>query len=373
MGYDRAVSGQKKGGNALRVAVSLGLAAVLLFLFLRTLDFAAVARAIGGAHAGWLAAATACGLFHTPLFRSWRWGLLLKRAGRPSAYDLNSATSIGFAASTLLPARAGEIVRPIALARRAGLPVAPCLASIALERLIDLVTCVFLFVVYAIGWTPENMGGAEAGRFALLRQFALLVGVGTLVGLLVLGFLAAKPERTDRFVKPLLRPLPERIGARLEALLLSFLDGLGALGSWRDAAVVAAASLALWMLIAAQVWMTFLAFDLALPYPVAFFVIAWAILGLAIPTPGGVGGYHTAVAYALTGFYAVPKETAAAFALVSHALSFVPITLVGLAFLLAGGFSLKALREEGRREEDAETRAAAEKLAGQDAEAGPGA
>jgi uncharacterized protein (TIRG00374 family) len=209
------------------------------------------------------------------------------------------------------------------------------------------------------------MGGEAAGRFATLRHFALLFGAGTLAGLGLLAFLAVKPERTDRFVKPLLKPLPEKIGARIEAILLSFLDGLGALGTRRDVAVVAAASLALWLLIAAQVWMTLLAFDLVLPYPVAFFVIAWAILGLAIPTPGGVGGYHTAVAYSLTGFYAVPRETAAAFALVSHALSFVPVTLLGLAFLLGGGLSLKTLREAGRKEEDAETRAAAEKLAGQ--------
>lgn len=365
MGYDRPMAAVRND-KRLQIAVSVGLAAVLLALFLRTLDFAAVGAAIRAARVGWLVAATACGLFATPLFRSWRWGLLLKKAGRPSAYDLNSATSIGFAASTLLPARAGEIVRPVALARRAGLKVAPCLASIALERLIDLVTCVSLFVVYALGWAPQDMGGEAAGRFALLRQLALLFGAGTLAGLVVLAFLAARPERTDRFVKPLLRPLPEKIGARIEAILLSFLDGLGALGTWRDAAVVAASSVALWALIAAQVWMTLIAFDIALPYPVSFFVIAWAILGLAIPTPGGVGGYHTAVAYALTGFYGVSKDTAGAFALVSHALSFVPITLLGLVFLLAGGLSLKALRDEGRKEVDAETRTAAQKLAGQD-------
>jgi hypothetical protein len=359
------VSSSEKGGKALRVAVSLGLAAVLLVLFLRTLDFASVGRAIRAAHVGWLVAAVAANLIATPLFRSWRWGLLLKKAGRPSAYDLNSATSIGFAASTLLPARAGEIVRPVALARRAGLPVAPCLASVALERLIDLVVCILLFVVYAVGWTPANMEGEAAGRFALLRHLALVFGAGTVVGLGLLGLLAAKPERTDRFVKPLLRPLPVKIAARIEAILLSFLDGLGALGTARDIAVVAASSLALWALIASQVWMTLLAFDVVVPYPVSFFVLAWAILGLAIPTPGGVGGYHTAVAYALTAFYGVGKDTAGAFALVSHALSFVPITLLGLFFLLAGGLSLKSLREEGKKEEDAETRAAAAKLAGQ--------
>ena len=333
-----------KGKRALRVAISLGLAALLLVLFLRTLDFAAVGRAIRGAHVGWLVLAMACGLAATPPLRSWRWGFLLRKAGRPGTWDLNSATSIGFAASTLLPARAGEIVRPVALAKTAGLPLAPCFASIALERLIDLVTCVSLFVVYALGWAPEMTGDA-AGRFLLLRRSAIVAGAGTLVGLGVLAFLAAKPERTDRFVKPLLGRLPPRLAARLESILLSFLDGLAALSSARDVAVVAASSLALWLLVGVQLHATLRAFDLVFPFPVAFFVLTWAILGLFIPTPGGVGGYHTAVAYALTGFYGVSKNTAAAFALVSHALSFVPITLVGLAFLVAGGFSLKTLAD----------------------------
>ncbi len=342
MGYHRHVASRKR---AFRVAISLGLAALLLVLFLRTLDFAAVGRAIGAAHVPWLAAAIVAGLLGTPLLRSWRWGLLLKKAGHPTPLELNSATAIGFAASTLLPARAGEIVRPVALAKNAGLPVAPCIASIALERLIDLVTVIGLFVTYAIGWAPAGMGGEETGRFELLRRSALALGIGTLFGLALLGFLAAKPSRVDRLVKPMLRPLPERFGAKVESILHSFLDGLGALGTVRDVLVVGAASLALWLLIAFQITCTLHAFDLVFPFPVAFFVLTWAVLGLAIPTPGGVGGYHAAVAYSLTGFYGVSKNTSAAFALVSHALSFVPITLVGLAFLVAGGLSLKKLAE----------------------------
>jgi glycosyltransferase 2 family protein len=339
VGYHRAVPLVNKG---FRVAISLGLAALLLVLFLRTLDFAAVGRAIAAAHPGWLVFAVGCGLVATPLLRSWRWGFLLRKAGRPSFRDLNSATAIGFAASTLLPARAGEIVRPVALATTTGLPVAPCLSSIALERLLDLVTCVSLFVVYALGWAPQ-MAGDAAGRFLLLRRSAIAVGLGTVIGLAVLAFLAAKPERTDRFVKPLLRRLPAGIGVRVESILLSFLDGLGALGSLRNVAAVAAFSFTLWLLVCAQIHASLRAFDLVFPFPVAFFVLTWAILGLFVPTPGAVGGYHTAVAYALSGFYGVSKNTAAAFALVSHALSFAPVTLIGLAFLATGGFSLRSL------------------------------
>src|ERR1019366_6762031 len=114
------------------------------------------------------------------------------------------------------------------------LPVPPSLPAIALERLIDLVTVIILFVVYAIGWAPSRMGGDEAGRFELLRRSASLLALGPLLGLAFLVFLAAKPEATRRLVNPRLKPLPAKIGAKLESILLSFLDGLGSLGSLRE-------------------------------------------------------------------------------------------------------------------------------------------
>lgn len=331
--------------RAVRFAVSIGLAVVLLALFLRNLDFAAVGAALRNAHPGWLVTAAVAGLVATPPIRSWRWGRLLK-GYRASALDLNSATAIGFAASTLLPARAGEVVRPVALSRSAALPLAPCLVSIALERLIDLLVTIALFVVFALGWAPEALTGDEASRFALLRRSAFLLGAGTVAGVALLTLFAARPDLARRLSAPVLRLFPERISARLASILDSLLSGLAALRTVRDAGIVAALSALLWLVICFQIWATLKAFDLDLPYPVSFFVLTWAVLGLAIPTPGGVGGYHAAVAYALAGFYAVPKNTAAAFALASHAVSFVPITLLGLGFLVAGGFSLKNLSDE---------------------------
>ena len=332
-------------GKLLRVAVSLGFAAVLLFFFLRSLDFAAVGRAIRNAHGGWLSLSVLTGLFSTPVLRSWRWRLFLK--GFPTrTWDLNSATSIGFAASTLLPARAGEIVRPVALSRAAGIPLAPCIASVGLERLFDLIVTVSLFVTYALFWEPKGMTGDEASRFALLRRLAYVLGAGTIAGVAFLATFAARRDLTDRMLAPLVRVLPLKIGAKLSSILHSFLDGLGALRTAKDVVVLAVFSAVIWLIICFQIHATLRAFDLVFPYPVTFFLLTWAVMGLAIPTPGGVGGYHVAIAYALTGFYGVPKDTAAAFALVSHAISFAPITLLGLAFLLAGGFSLTKLAQE---------------------------
>jgi uncharacterized protein (TIRG00374 family) len=328
----------------LRFGASIGLALLLLWLFLRNLDFAAVAGAIRGAQIGWIALATVAGLIATPPIRAWRWGRLLK-GQRATPLQLNSATAIGFAASTLLPARAGEIVRPVALSRSAGIPFTPCLLSVGLERLIDLLSTVTLFVVYAVWWAPAALTGEEATRFALLRKSAFLLGAGTIAAISLLTVFALRPAVARRLSVPLLRIFPERFGRRLDGVLTHLLDGLASLRTARDAATVAAQSALLWLVICFQIWATLRAFDLRFPFPVTFFVLTWAVVGLAIPTPGGVGGYHAATAYSLAGFYGVTKETAAAFALVSHAVSFVPITLLGLGFLVAGGFSLSSLSE----------------------------
>jgi hypothetical protein len=342
LGYHRGVIGSSRW---IRFGVSIGLAVLLFWLFLRNLDLAVVAEAIRGARPGWIVLAVVMGLIGTPPVRSWRWGRLLKEyPARP--LHLNAATAIGFAASTLLPARAGEIVRPVALSRFASLPLTPCLLSIALERLIDLISTLVLFVVFVIGWAPRELAGEEAARFELLRKSALVIGAGAAGTILLLTVFARRPDLARRIASPVLRRFPERISARLESVLSHLLEGLATLKSPRDAALVAAQSALLWLVICVQLWCTLKAFDLDFPFPVTFFVLAWGVVGLAIPTPGGVGGYHTAIAYCLAGFYAVPRNTAAAFALVSHAVSFVPITLLGLGFLLAGGLSLKSLSEK---------------------------
>ena len=61
---------------------------------------------------------------------------------------------------------------------------------------------------------------------------------------------------------------------------------------------------------------------------------AAAVLGLMFPTPGGLGSYHVAVQLALTDVYAVARDTASGVALLAHAISFIPITILGITLFL---------------------------------------
>ncbi|HEV8269145.1 MAG TPA: lysylphosphatidylglycerol synthase transmembrane domain-containing protein [Thermoanaerobaculia bacterium] len=344
----------QKAGHTLRIVVSLGLAALFLFLFLRHLDLREVGRSVRDARASWLVVAFLTALATIPL-RVWRWVRLLKRVGTVRFGAAFSATCIGFAASTLLPARAGEVIRPVALARSERLPLAPLLASIGLERLLDLVSVVVLVVVYALGsFVPAGLDPAMVERLGLFKKSAFLLGAGTFAGLIVFAFLASRPALFDRIVSPFLRVLPARFRERVGAFLRSFLEGLGAIRTPAEIAVIAISSLTLWFACAFQLYATLRAFDLVYPFPVSFFVLASAVIGLAAPTPGGVGGYHYAVSHALTDFYAAPQAPAAALAVVSHAISFVPVTILGLIFLGAGGSSLGRLASEAEAVEETE-------------------
>ncbi len=340
----------KAAANSLRIAVSLGLAALLLWLFFRNLDFGELKRTLSAAHPGWLALALGVTLVNFP-HRSWRWTRLLHHVQRISQREAFSATCIGFAATVLLPARAGEIVRPAVLSRRTGLPFAPALASIAVERLIDLVSVVLLFVVYAVGgWAPADLSAEAHARFELLRRSAYVVGAGTLVVFAGLGLLAARPHLADRVLGPLEMRLPARLAHRVVALLRSFLGGLASIRTASDVAVMSVSSAVMWLMNAFQFYAVMRAFDVDLPFPASFFVLTWGVLGLAIPTPGGVGGYHAAVAYALSGFYGVAAAPAAATALVTHATAFVPVTLAGVAFLAGTGLTLRRLASDAPSE-----------------------
>lgn len=341
-GYHPPVSRRRLISNA----ISLLLAALLLWVFLRRVDLAAVGRAIAQVHPAWLAAAILVSILVIP-FRSWRWTFLLARAGRVPQRDANVATAIGFAMSTLLPARAGEIVRPVVLTRRTAIPLSASLASIGLERIIDLVAVLVLFIWFALsGTAPDRLPAEELARLALLRRSAFALGAAALVLLPLFALLAARPAIARRLTTPLLKLVPQRHRERAAGALGAFLEGLGAVRTPREILIVAVSTMGLWLFICLQIFATMRAFGLPFAFPVTFFLLTWSVMGLAIPTPGGVGGFHAALAYSLTGFFAVPDATAKAFAIVSHLVSFAPVTLIGLALLSMSGLGFRKLAHE---------------------------
>jgi glycosyltransferase 2 family protein len=275
-----------------RTTLILLLTVGLFAYFLRNADLAGVWTEVRRADAGLVALATALTLATYGL-RAWRWQHLLRPIGVVRFGPALRATVIGFAASALLPARAGEIIRPYLLARREGLSVSASFATIVLERLLDLVTVLVLFAVFVLTVEPGTLSGDPA-MLARVKAGGVTAAAAA-VGALVVAFVAAgHPERLGRLALGIERVLPGRLARTVAALVESFTHGLAVMRQPGRLLVSLLLSVPLWLSIALGIWLTTLAFHIAVPYMGAFLVMTLLVVGVAVPTPGAVGGFHAA-------------------------------------------------------------------------------
>ena len=112
--------------------------------------------------------------------------------------------------------------------------------------------------------------------------------------------------------------------------------------------LIAAQSFAIWLLIALGFHLNHLAFSIDLPYHATFLLIVFLVVGVAIPTPGTVGGFHAFYLLCLSQVFGVAREPAAAAGIAAHALSNLPILVLGLALLGREGLSLARVAEVTR-------------------------
>jgi len=324
-----------------QAAISIVLAAGLLAWFLSHVSLAEIGKVIASASRGWLAASVAISLAVFVL-RALRWVWILRPVGRVPFFPAFRATAVGFAANTVLPARAGEVIRPALLSHDERLPFSALLASIVFERVLDALAQLF-FLGLALAGSSGNLGSFSAGRLRWVAAAAALAAVGVAL------FAVVWRNATERLLERLFRLLPEKARGPAMRIAHTFLDGFASLKSPRLLLLVAAGSLGMWFVINVQVYCTMRAFGLGLPLSAAYVVTTAAVLGLVVPTPGGLGGYHAAVQFALNNIFRVPIATATGVAILAHAVSFVPISLIGFVLVAVNPRrkrELEALRAE---------------------------
>ncbi len=308
--------------HRLKIFFSLALTAALLILFFRGVDAGKTGEAIAGASPGWLGASLVLGLL-TFFLRAVRWTWILRPVARVPVGSAFAATAAGFAANNL-PGKVGEVLRPYLLSRSRKLPFSPLLASILLERVFDGASVIFFFLLAMSAGVTRSGGSA---RIVLPAAVLALLVAGVL-------FAVFRRTQTERLMELVWRRLPQRLQQRAKEFAVTFVDGFASLKSPGLLLSIVAGSLAMWFVINVQIYFVLKAFALPLPLSAAYVVTAAAVLGLAVPTPGGLGSYQVAVQIALTDVFSVARTTATSVALVAWATSFVFITLIGLGFFL---------------------------------------
>jgi len=299
---------------------------------------------------GWLLLLTV--IFATLTFpvRAIRWRLILRDVDgqRFPLTPLWHATTIGFMANNLLPARAGEVARAYVASRQLPVRFTTSLASIAVERVFDgLVMLGLMAVAIAAPSFPAHALVRGRSLSTVATSATILFGALLVLALIVVHRPAPWLALLTRIARKL---LPARAADRVIHAADGMIAGLAVLKSPARFAGVVFWSLILWLKNAAAFAICFRAFGLDVPLESALLLQGIIGFGVAVPsTPSYIGVFEAATLLTLQ-LYGVDSSLAVSYALTYHLTTFLPITLLGFWSLSRLRMRLREISSAAERE-----------------------
>jgi uncharacterized protein (TIRG00374 family) len=326
--------------------VGIAIAALLIWWTLHDVSLAEVWRHVRHVQILPFAAALTLATLTFPL-RTIRWQYLLRLEGATLPFTpLWHATAIGFMATNLLPARAGEFARAYAARRMTGARFTTAFASIAVERVFDGITLVALLVIGI--WVGGFGTGTLIGPNLTLGHVAQAAGVVFFV-LLVVALVAVHWPGTalklTRYATS--RVFPDSWSVRFTQIVEGLVSGLDALRSPSRFTAVLLWSLVVWLTGAASFWLALRAFGIETPWSATLLLQSLLAFGVAIQFSPGFFGQWEAICRITLGLYGVAAGSAVSFAFGFHLGGFFPITLLGMWSLTRAHLHLADLRRRG--------------------------
>lgn len=312
----------------LQLVLGIAISAFFLWLALRGLHLQEVWKALQFGQYYWLIPSV--GVYFLAVWaRTWRWHYLLRPLKVIRIRRLFPVVVIGYMGNNVYPFRAGEVLRSYVLRRRENVAMSASMATVIVERVFDgLVMLIFVFAALPLAPIPNQN----------IRQIVIMASV-VFFGALILFFaMAAMPQRALSFFEILANAfLPPRVRLPLLEMAHLFLDGLESLRSFRSVLMIFVTSIVIWLLEVVKYWFIMHAF----PFEVSFFALMLmnGVVNLAttLPSAPGYVGTFDAPGIAILEMYGVEAVIAAAYTLVLHAALWLPITLLGIYYMIREG------------------------------------
>jgi uncharacterized protein (TIRG00374 family) len=317
--------------HALRIGITLLILAFLV-VFATKVNWHDTWRAIRNASMSLLIAAALVNLASI-VVKGIRWWVFLRPIGVPSLPLTMRATFAGAGLNNVLVANGGEAARVVFVARSAHIQSARVVATLALERLFELIGYVVLLALAATFLElPGSLEKVKPFAIAALVAIALL-----------LWWLLRRPE----VVETIAGPKPTSWHGRLKEYGARFVHTIGEVSSAPRFVAALLLSVVAWALQVATYQMTAHAAHLPMTTVATVAALLAVNLGFALrATPGNVGLFQAAYAATAVAF-GFDKDQAIAVAFLIQAQQILPVTLLGVA--MAPEFIFKAQK---RRKDD---------------------
>jgi uncharacterized protein (TIRG00374 family) len=232
--------------------------------------------------------------------------------------------------NTIIPARVGELSRAYMIGRQ-GPGSAFILGTVALEKLIDIILYLILFVFLILLMPVPAWISQPIYPFAIISLSSLITAL----------LMSRYQHQLLGLLARALRWLPQSLRERITRLVSSALASLGILKDWRSSLAVGWWSAIVWITAVLNNYLVLRALGISAPPPAALLVMVVLQAGIAIPSvPGKIGVFQYLCILALDVF-AVDRTLSLSYGVLLQAIVFLPTTALGVVLLWASGLTVR--------------------------------
>ncbi|MDM8568627.1 lysylphosphatidylglycerol synthase transmembrane domain-containing protein [Thiotrichales bacterium HSG1] len=259
------------------------------------------------------------------VLRSLRWNLVACMPLSNFKYFWQAA-NIGYLGNMIYPARAGEVLKIVAINHFSPLTLGRSVSSAVLDRILDMIV-IGIFTMLIL-WIHGNRIDPNVGKGIMIIFGLAIVGLATLIAFA--DYLHKKVQALS--VKGKLHKLQE--------IALHGIEGVQTFRHTNNLVVVLLITIIIFLLDYFWIWQVIIAFGWDLPFEAGLTVGVFLLLSISIPSaPGYVGVYQIACVLAL-GLYNIDQSLAVAYSIVLQLISFTIMGVQGMLVTIYCGFNL---------------------------------
>ncbi len=266
--------------------------------------------------------------------RALRWKLLIEPFESMSFYHVFSATMIGYFGNGILFFRLGEFLKAFALSKKHKITASQAFGTVITERILDLLMVLLIFLV-VIPSFPLN---DEKIKIALFLSSSLVV---FLIAIIVIVYKFDLLEKISQF-----KIFHTPYGEKTISLIQRLFEGVVVIFKNKNIFMILFLSLLIWSIYFYIGVIVLDACKITLGYVEAGALLVISSFIIGVPSlPGAAGTLHSGVKYALEGVFQISAPKALSYAIISHAISYFPLLVIGFMYFLISNVTFEEVKK----------------------------
>ena len=266
--------------------------------------------------------------------RALRWKFLIEPFESMSFYHVLSATMIGYFGNGILVFRLGEFLKAFVLAKEHKITFPQAFGTVIAERILDLLMVLLIFLI-TIPAFPLNDQKIKIGIFLSISVVVFIVTSIVIIH---------KSDFINRISK--YNIFLTNYGEKVISTIQKLFEGIVAVFKNEKFFLIIFLSLFIWAIYFFVGVIVLEACDVSLGYVDIGVLLVISSFILGIPSlPGAAGTLDVGVKYTLILIFQISASKALTYAIISHAVSYFPLLVIGFIFFFISNVSLQEVKK----------------------------